>query len=129
MSPVKLDSVWVRTSAVIQPDSRLSRNELPDFSHSAIVCPTGTSSVLPMTLAVSNNAFLNASPPIPALTTEFQSISETLPAAIAWDNWYIAVDACSEDEPDIAAMLAIPLIEAVEVFRSTPAAVKVPMFF
>ena len=81
-----------------------------------------------MASAVSYKAFLNSSPPIPALTTEFQSIRLTLPEANAWDNWYIAVDACIELEPDAAAKLAIPLIATAESSRPTPAAVKVPMF-
>jgi hypothetical protein len=41
----------------------------------------------------------------------------------------MAVEACCEFEPDRAARLAIPLIAAVDLGRSTPAAVKVPMFF
>ena len=66
---------------------------------------------------------------MPALTTEFQSISEIRPAAMACDSWYMAEDACAADEPDAAARLAIPLIEATAVSRSTPAAVNVPMLW
>ena len=63
-----------RTSEVIQPSCKLSRN---DFVLSLLT---------PMASAVSYKAFLNSSPPIPALTTEFQSIRLTLPDAKACDN-------------------------------------------
>ena len=104
------------TSDVNHPSCRLSRN--------VFVLSRAT----PMASAVSYKAFLNSSPPIPALTTEFQSIRLTLPEANAWDNWYIAVDACIELEPDAAAKLEIPLIASAESSRPTPAAVKVPIF-
>ena len=42
--------------------------------------------------------------------------------------YYLAVDACWEVEPEMAARLAIPLMESTEVRRLTPAAVNVPMF-
>ena len=87
------------------------------------------STSVPKFLAVRFRAFWNSSPPIPALTTEFQSISEIRPAAIACESWYMAEAACEADEPDAAARLAIPLIEATAVSRSTPAAVNVPMFW
>ena len=77
---------------------------------------------------MSYKAFLNSSPPIPALTTEFQSIKLTLPDDNACDNWYIAVDACIVLEPEAAAKLDIPFIAVAESSRPTPAAVKVPIF-
>ena len=86
------------------------------------------SAPVPITSEVLINASWNNLPPIPPLTTEFQSCKETLPAAKACDNWYITVDAWADDEPDAAAKLAIPFIAAVEVSKSTPAAVNVPIF-
>ena len=65
---------------------------------------------------------------MPAVTTEFQSIRLTRPAAKACDNWYIACDACDDVEPDAAAKLAIPLIAETDSSRPTPAAVNVPIF-
>ena len=62
------------TSDVNHPSWRLSRN---DFVLSLAI---------PIASAVSYKAFLNSSPPIPALTTEFQSIKLTLPDAKACDN-------------------------------------------
>ena len=44
------------------------------------------STYMPISFAVSFNAFWNNSPPIPAFTTEFQSCRLTLPAANACDN-------------------------------------------
>ena len=41
----------------------------------------------------------------------------------------MAVLACSAVDPETAARLAIPLILEADVFRSTPAAVNVPIFF
>ena len=49
---------------------------------------------VPSSSEVRTRASWNTLPPIPALTTEFQSIRETLPAARAWESWYMAVDAC-----------------------------------
>ena len=40
----------------------------------------------------------------------------------------IAAEACKAVDPEPAARLAIPLIDEVAVFKSTPAAVKVPIF-
>ena len=40
----------------------------------------------------------------------------------------MAVEACAADEPEPAAKLAIPLIAVVDLSRSMPAAVNVPMF-
>ena len=62
------------TSDVIQPSCKLS---LKVFDSSLAT---------PRASAVSYKAFLNNSPPIPALTTEFQSIKLTLPDDIACDN-------------------------------------------
>ena len=66
------------------------------------------STFVPICVAVRFNAVWNTSPPIPAFTTEFQSCNATLPFAKACDNWYIAVEACCEFEPDTAAKFAIP---------------------
>ena len=77
---------------------------------------------------MSIKACLNNSPPIPAFTTEFQSISFTVPVDNACDSWYMAVEACMDVEPDPAARLAIPLIAVADVSKSIPAAVKVPIF-
>ena len=73
------------------------------------------STLVPKCSAVRFRAFWNSSPPMPALTTEFQSISETRPAAMACDNWYIACEAWAELEPDMAARLAMPLMESTDV--------------
>ena len=87
------------------------------------------STSVPKFSAVRFRAFWKSSPPMPALTTEFQSMRDTRPAAMACDNWYIAEDACAADEPEAAARFAMPLIEATAVSRSTPAAVNVPMLW
>ena len=104
------------TSDVNHPSCKLSRKVF-DWS---LATPSAS--------AVSYKAFLNSSPPIPALTTEFQSIKLTLPDDNACDNWYIAVDACIVLEPEAAAKLDIPFIAVAESSRPTPAAVKVPIF-
>ena len=120
-SPVNFCKVAVNTSLVNHaPSVRLSL-KLP---YLAIIPSTS----IPKFLAVDLSSSWNISPPILALTTEFQSCKDTLPAAKACDNWYIAVDACCDDEPETAAKLAIPLIASVDVSKSTPAAVNVPMF-
>ena len=119
ISPVNSFKVSSNTSEVSHPfPSLLLNDSLKDWA---------SSTVLPIAFAVLFNASWNTWPPIPALTTEFQSSKFTLPAAIAWDNWYIAALACWDDEPDIAAKLAIPLIAWADVSKSTPAAVKVPI--
>src|SRR4051795_4210154 len=135
MSPVNCLRVSVRTSEVSQdcsPGFAMidSRNDCPSIETFFIgpLRETAPSLSLPMLEAVVARARWKAEPPMPALTTEFQSCRPTLPEAMAWESWYIAVEAWSAFEPDSAARLAMPLIEAVDVFRSTPAAVNVPMF-
>ena len=61
------------------------------------------------------------------MTTEFQSINLTVPAAMACESWYMAVEAWAAEEPDAAARLEIPLMALTDSFSPTPAAVKVPM--
>ena len=39
----------------------------------------------------------------------------------------MAVDACCDVDPDIAAKLAIPCMDLTDVFSFTPAAVNVPI--
>ena len=70
-SSANLVKVLINTSSVNHPSCNVSLNGL-DLSTN-----------IPISLAVSFNAFWNNSPPIPALTTEFQSIRLTLPAAKA----------------------------------------------
>ena len=111
--------VSVRTSVVSHPVFNDSLND-PSAEIAALAPVCKCSDVL-------IRASWNTWPPIPALTTEFQSISLTVPDDIAWESWYIAVDACWEDEPDTAAKLAIPLIADTDVSNLTPAAVKVPI--
>ena len=41
---------------------------------------------VPSSSDVRTRASWNTLPPMPALTTEFQSISDTLPAASAWES-------------------------------------------
>ena len=77
--------------------------------------------------AVRFRASWNCSPPIPAFTMEFQSISFTLPAEIACDSWYIAVAACWDVDPDAAATFDRPLMADTESFSPTPADVNIPM--
>src|SRR5690349_14589769 len=134
-SPVNCDNVLVRTSDVNQDFSPgfaviESRKDLPLIETFFIgpISLTALSFSVPIFAAFWANALWNTVPPIPALTTEFQSSSETRPEEIACDNWYIAVDACCELEPERAARLAIPLIAATAGFKPTPAAVKVPIF-
>ena len=114
------DKVSVNTSAVSHSPSVSDSLNEPYFSIIA-------STFIPIFSAVRFNAFWNNSPPIPALTTEFQSWSATLPVAKAWESWYMAVLACWDVEPETAAKLAIPLIELTDSFNPTPAAVKVPI--
>src|SRR4029077_9640408 len=121
-------NVCVRTLPVTQPLFNEPLKVLPASVHCLKVSSIFTPLSVWRALPVLNRASWNTLPPIPALTTEFQSCNLTLFAAIACDNWYIAVDACAELDPESAARLAIPLIDSVDVFRSTPAAVKVPMF-
>ena len=117
--------IWLRvssmTSAVSQPSLSDSRNE-PSFS-------MYSSTASPCMRAVRFRASWNCSPPMPALTTEFQSISFTLPAEIACDNWYIAVAACWDVDPEAAATLDRPLMAATESFSPTPADVNMPMLW
>ena len=120
-APANCFRVSVSTSVVSHsPLVRDSRKE--PYILMAFCAPVPSSS------EVRTRASWNTLPPIPALTTEFQSIRETLPAARAWESWYMAVDACWEVEPEMAARLAMPLMESTEVRRLTPAAVNVPMF-
>ena len=114
-------NVAVNTSFVTQAPSVKLSLKVPYF---AIIPSTS----IPKCLAVSFNSSLNISPPIPALTTEFQSCNDTLPEANACDNWYIAVETCCDVEPEIAPKFAIPLIAPTDVSKSIPAAVNVPMF-
>ena len=114
-------NVAVNTSVVTQAPSVKLSLKVPYF---AIIPSTS----IPKCLAVAFNSSWNISPPIPALTTEFQSCNDTLPAANACDNWYIAVETCCDVEPEMAPKFAIPLIAPVDVVKSTPAAVNVPMF-
>ena len=83
--------------------------------------------IAPIFSPVRISAFWKTAPPIPPLTTEFQSCRPTRPAAIACESWYMAVEACCEFEPERAAKLAIPLMADTDLGKSTPAAVKVPM--
>src|SRR4051812_36859228 len=136
MSPVNCFRVSVRTSDVSQdcsPGLAMidSRNDCP-LIETFFIGPlreTAPSLSLPMFAAVVARARWNAEPPIPALTTEFQSCRPTLPEAIAWESWYIAVDACSALEPESAARLAMPLIEAGGGVRADPPAAQGPVFF
>ena len=67
-------NVLSNTSDVNQPSCKVSLNGFDSLTY------------MPIDLAMVINSFLNNSPPIPALTTEFQSCKLTLPAANACDN-------------------------------------------
>ena len=75
---VRAVRVVVITWAVSQSSWRDSR-KLPFLA-------IASSTPVPIIRAVSIRAFLNDSPPIPALTREFQSCRWTTPAEIAWDS-------------------------------------------
>ena len=70
-SLANFSKVLINTSDDNQPSCNVSRNGLD------------SSTKIPICLAMAINSFWNNSPPIPAFTTEFQSIKLTLPAAKA----------------------------------------------